>query len=359
MPKISVSEAVLLETAKAYLATGSITAASRVLGIARSTFRDRLDSAIMAGLIRDDNGFPPRGETPKLYEAEHIEIVREIPDEIDVDELVERRKSQFEKKAKFEEAIKLIDVKVKLTGPIGILHYGDPHVDDDGTDIEALERHARLVNETEGMLAANVGDTTNNWTGRLARLYSEQSTSAAESWALAEWFVKLTKKWLYIVGGNHDLWSGAGDPMKWITRQSGQAYYPSQTRLNLMFPNGREVRINARHDFEGHSQYNPAHGVMKASLMGFKDHIMIAGHKHVSGYGVLKDADSGTISHAIRVASYKKYDRYAHEKGLRDQHISPCAVTIIDPDASEASLVQVFWEPEMAVEYLRFLRSRK
>jgi hypothetical protein len=36
-----------------------------------------------------------------------------------------------------------------------------------------------------------VGDTTNNWTGRLARLYADQSTSAAQAWRIAEWLVNL------------------------------------------------------------------------------------------------------------------------------------------------------------------------
>jgi hypothetical protein len=185
------------------------------------------------------------------------------------------------------------------------------------------------------MLAANVGDTTNNWTGRLAKLYAEQSTSSAEAWALAEWMFGLLKEDLvYIVGGNHDLWSGSGDPLKWIARRSGAgAYAPSQVRLNLVFPAGRNVRINCRHDFKGHSQYNPAHGVGKALLHGVRDHIAICGHKHTSGYTVLKDPDTGIVGHGIQVGSYKVYDRYAKEHGFRDQHISPCAVTVICPEA--------------------------
>jgi len=249
-------------------------------------------------------------------------------------------------------------VTVKLDGPIGILHVGDPHVDDDGTDIGALRRHTELVRQTRGLFAGNVGDTTNNWVGRLARLYADQSTGAKEAWALAEWLVGRCD-WLYLVAGNHDAWSGAGDPLKWIARQQGALYHETNVRLGLNFPNGREVRINIRHDFAGHSMYNPAHGAMKAALMGVKDHVLVNGHKHVSGYGVIKDGNSGLIAHCIQVASYKVHDRYARERGFRDQHISPCAVTIIDPDASEASLVQMFWEPEHASEYLTWLRKKR
>lgn len=282
----------------------------------------------------------------------------DLPDEnVPVEDLVERRKSQFQQKRVYEEAHKLIPIQVKINGPIGILHFGDPHVDDDGTDIDALERHTDLINKTPGMFGANVGDTTNNWCGRLARLYGEQSTSAKEAWQLAEWFVNRVR-WLYAIGGNHDLWSGSGDPMQWIMKQQNGLYKSSEIRLGLNFPNGRQVRINARHDFSGNSMYNPAHGAMKAILFGERDHISICGHKHVSGYGVLKDPNTGTICHAIQVASYKVFDRYAKEKGFRDQHISPCAVTVINPEGTEAGLVQLFWEPEEAAEYLTWLRRR-
>ena len=147
--------------------------------------------------------------------------------------------------------------------------------------------------------------------------------------------------------------------MQWITRQGDSLHKETNVRLSLMPPRGGEVRVNVRHDFAGHSQYNPAHGSMKAALFGAKDHILVNGHTHQSGLGVIKDPHSGIVCHCVQVASYKIFDRYAKEKGFRDQHISPCAVTIIDPDANEASKVQVFWDPEPAAEYLTWLRAKR
>jgi hypothetical protein len=280
------------------------------------------------------------------------------PKEVDLEELLDRRKREFARKRELEEANKLVRVDVKLGGPIAIWHCGDPHVDDDGTDLDALERHTEIVRRTQGFFAGNVGDTTNNWVGRLARLYGEQSTSAREAWELAQWLVNRCR-WMYMVAGNHDCWSGAGDPLRWMAGQSGALYKETSVRLGLKFPNGREVRVNVRHDFAGHSQWNPAHGSMKAAQFGTHDHILVNGHKHISGYGVIKDGVSGIVSHCIQVASYKIFDRYAKEKGFRDQMISPCAVTVIDPEASEASLIQPFWEPEPAAEYLTWLRAKR
>ena len=283
----------------------------------------------------------------------------ELPIELpSAEELRERRRKQFERKQIVEEAKKLIPVRVRLDGPIGILHFGDPHLDDDGTNIALVERHVEIVNKTKGMLGANVGDTTNNWVGRLARLYGQQSTSAAEAWVLAEWFVS-SVAWLYMLAGNHDLWSGAGDPIKWMQKCVATGYQATEARMELCFPNGRKVRVNARHDFSGYSMWNPAHGAMKAAWLGFRDHINTCGHKHISGYGLVKDPDTGVLCHCIQIGSYKLFDRYAKEKGLREQHISPCAVTIIDPDANETGLVSVFHDPAEGAEFLNYKRARK
>jgi len=280
-------------------------------------------------------------------------------DDVPIEELIAQRKRKFQHKREHEEASKLIPIKIKMAGAIGILHFGDPHVDDDGTDIEALERHTDLVNRTEGLFAANVGDTTNNWVGRLAKLYGEQATSASQAWRLAEWFINRCD-WLYMIGGNHDLWSGSGDPLRWIAKHQNSLYKSSEARIALRFPSGLEVRVNARHDHSGSSIWNPAHGPMKSALMGTRDHLYVAGHKHESAYSVLKDAISGITMHAMKVASYKIYDRYAKERGFRDNCLSPCALTTINPalPPDHPDLVKVWWEPEEGADYLTFLRRR-
>lgn len=325
---------------------GSKRAAAAALGVPRTTFRRWCEG---------DTETYGSGDP-----ADQFQIDRLPSEELDIDDLLEFRRKKFLKKREYEEETKLIPIKIKMDGPVGLLHFGDPHVDDDGTDIFALERDAKIVRDTEGMFGGNVGDTTNNWIGRLARLYGEQGTTASEAWILAEWWLNIMQDYLlYMIAGNHDLWSGSGDPLKWITYRAQGVYKSSEVRMNLEFPNGRTIRLNAHHDFAGNSQYNPAHGAMKAALMGFHDHVLINGHKHVSGYGMIKDPNQGIISHCIQVASYKVYDRFAREKGFRDQHVSPCAVTIFNPYASEErGLVTVIHDPEEAADYLNFRRAK-
>jgi hypothetical protein len=320
------------------------------------TLQMRLKKMKDKGYVIPDSTYQPGRQ---VVDKGDYEFTALPDDDVPIEELIAQRKRKFQHKREHEEASKLIPIKVKMAGAIGILHFGDPHVDDDGCDIEAIERHTDLVNRTEGLFAANVGDTTNNWVGRLAKLYGEQATSAAQAWKIAEWFVNRCD-WLYMIGGNHDLWSGSGDPLRWIAKHQNSLYKSSEARIALKFPSGLEVRINARHDHSGSSIWNPAHGPMKAALMGTRDHLYVAGHKHESAYSVLKDAISGITMHACKVASYKIYDRYAKERGFRDNCLSPCALTTINPalPPDHPDLVKVWWDPEEGANYLTFLRRR-
>ena len=328
-------------------------AASELLGISRITLRSCLPG------IKQKYGMEPQpvrkpGPIAKPFTMDALPDV-----DLTADEILTYRKRQFQQKQAAHEARKLIPINVTIGGPYGIAHFGDPHVDDDGTDLHLIERHMDVVNRTDGLFGASVGDVTNNWVGRLARLYSEQGTTARQAWKLAEWFVSGVS-WMYMIAGNHDCWSGGGDPLQWMTRIHPALYEEHGARLALKSPCGRVIRVNARHDFKGHSQWNTAHGPAKAAQMGWRDHLLTCGHTHVSGYQVLKDPATGLISHAVRVASYKTFDRYAEEKGLPDQNIFMCPVTIIDPqygDDDSRSVTTIF-DPEEGAEFLTWKRAK-
>ena len=345
MPNPAMSEQVMREALDAVSAYGSVVQAAKNLGVPRTTLQSRVKEAERLGIR----------PTPD-FETE--ELPSELPP---VTEIVARRKKQFGQLHEAKIARRLVNVSVKIDGPIGITHFGDPHVDDDGTDIALLERHMKTVNKTKGMFGANLGDLGNNWIGRIAHLWAQQSTSAAEAWALVEWHVNYVN-WLYLVGGNHDAWSGNGDPLQWIMRQQPGVFGYNGTRLNLVFPNGKNVRINARHDFSGHSMWNPNHGPMKAAQGGWRDHILTCGHKHVSFVtGPMKDPASGLLSWAIRCAGYKTHDRYADEKGLPDQNAFAACVTIIDPRYADDDprLITVIPDVEEGADFLNFKRRKK
>lgn len=336
--------------AEAFRAAGSKSGAAKLLDIPRSTMRHHLTVAEDLGLLA----------SREVWDSRDDFDVEVLPEELPTaEELIARRKTEWGRYSSAKEARRLIDVKIKMEGPIAICHMGDPHVDDPGTDIGLLEEHVNIVKNTSAMYAANIGDMHNNWVGRLARLYGEQSTSQAEAWVLVEWLIN-SMDYLYLIKGNHDVWSGSSDPLDWMIKNPG-VVESHGARINLIHPNGAETRINARHDFRGHSMWNEVHGPKKAVKMGWRDHILTCGHKHTSGIGVDKCPATGLVSHVIRCASYKVWDRYADQLGLPDGNVFPACVTIIDPDEAEdtAKRVTVIMDVENGAEYLTWLRNKK
>jgi hypothetical protein len=312
------------------------------MGVSRETFRDRVGYALEMQ-AKGKKGF----------------TVPELPSKLrPVEELLDERERKFEQVNLAEEARRLINVRVNIDGPIGISHFGDPHVDDDGTNIGLLRRHIDIIKRTEGLFAGNIGDAMNNWAGRLVGLYAEQSTSAQEAWQLGEWFVR-SVDWLYFLDGNHGCWSGSGDPVQWMLKHCNTVHENMGARLNLIFPNGREVRVNTAHDWPGHSMWHPTHGQLKAAKTRFRDHVFVAGHTHVSGYMTAFDEDTKLISHLLRVGAYKTHDRYGKQLNLPNQSYFENAVTIIDPYAkSERGLVHVCLDVEEGADYLAWKRQR-
>lgn len=665
-------------------ASGNKSEAARRLGITHSSMKRSVDEAAVRGILPD--GEKPRARVP-LYSLpleKPFGLAEELPSEdIPLDELINFRIAEFNRKASARQARKLINIDIRIDGPIAISHFGDPHVDDPGSNLGLLEQHVNIINKTEGMFGANVGDLQNLWIGRLARLYANQSTTARDSWRLTEWFVR-SVHWLYLLKGNHDCldmetealtrrgwvryadiettdqvlsldsqtgavhwhpildrihranadhmvsidiqglsmcvtpkhrvlcqkrnwakkwgalelktadalpsrmripaagnaigrngtdlslaqislagwlltdggiswtgkcpsvsfyqskdtqeivyllaylnlehrvdvrqrdtkeicgrallspprssfefhltaeasrkvlawvpekgrlpdwchdlndgqfqvllealmsgdgswnsngsrtsgvlhgtkeflgsvqsvavqhgwrahlttarekdwrlnlchnswielerkpnvkqsvsdevwcltvplgnfmvrrkgtayftgncWAGDGDPLDHMVRSLDGVVEPHGARLNLRFPNGRQVRINARHDFRGHSMWNTAHGPAKAAQMGWRDHILTCGHKHTAGYHPVMDPASGLISHAIRVGAYKRIDDYADANGMIDQNFSENITTVINPAAKdEKDLVTVIFDVETAADFLTFLRRK-
>lgn len=310
-------------------------------------------------------GHPVSGTVAKLcrecYQKRGREqfVLSDLPDhEEPISELLERRAQSFDRKHTAEVARRMIPVRINTDGPIGLALGGDPHLDDDGTDIRLVQRDLALINNTEGLYGANVGDYNNNWDGRLAKLYAEQSTSAEDAWRLVDWFIREVP-WLFLIKGNHDAWSQSRDPIQRTADELG-IYYDYQARFDLKLPSGRSVIVNARHDYRGHSQWNPAHGPAKAIQMGWRDHIAVAGHLHISGYGPYRDPASRRISHALRVASYKVHDRYAKQNNFPDQAIMICPVAIIDPrfQDDDPRFITVILDTEEGAEYLTWKRQK-
>jgi hypothetical protein len=105
--------------------------------------------------------------------------------------------------------------------------------------------------------------------------------------------------------------------------------------------------------------WNPTHGQLKAAHMQVHDHVIVSGHRHTGGYQRFWVEPARLVTHCVQLGSYKVYDDYAEEKGMKSWHLSPSTTLIIDPDADkEVSLVQVYENPEEAADVLTMKREK-
>jgi len=316
----------------------NISRSARELGITRSTLQHRIRQ-----ISKHDGS---RFEAPKL------------PSPIrDIDELIADRIKESRRSKNADDARDLIKISVNIDGPFGLLIFGDPHVDDAGCDFETLAKHRQLAIDHPFILAGNIGDNLNNWVGRLGQLYAHQTTTAAEGWKLVEWLISPIN-WLFLIGGNHDLWMGNGDPLQWIASQANSIYEPHGVRMALRHPCGAVTRIAARHDYPGNSIYHSLHGPKREALMGFRDHLIVAGHKHVGGAEQFVTPD-GLVCQIVRVAGYKIVDSYARQLNLKKMMIHQAALIIIDPREPDTSAGRCWCAPtvEKGVQFLNALRD--
>ena len=288
----------------------------------------------------------------------------DLPDdgEPSAEELIELLKARHAKRKAHDDAGKLRQVQVHMDGPIGVAFFGDPHVDDPGCAWGDLERDVRLCRDTPGMLATDVGDDSNNWVGRLQRLYANQEVTAKQSLKLIEWLMG-SLPWLLRVKGNHDGWNTEkGDPADYIHKLFGSigALEEHGARLQLNLPSGASAKLHVRHDFPGGSQFNPAHALVRETLFNYRDHILACGHRHSTGYMPIWHNDPVRLCHGFRVGAYKDMDHYAKEKGFKESNWARSMAAVIDPDYAHdpVRFIRPCFSLEEAAEYLTWRRAK-
>ncbi len=314
---------------------------AKELGVARSTAQNRIKIIGLRG---------------------HFQAPRLPTKNRSVDEIRAHRRAESLRAREYEEGTKLLPVKIKTPGPVGFMAFGDPHIDNPGSDWNLFEKHLAIAAKRPAyVFAGNIGDIRDNWVGRLTRLFSDHTINSKESWSLAEWvFRDAGVSWAWLIRGNHDEWSGGNDPLDWIARDSGVGVDQSHgARIAFHHPNGAVTRMHARHDFQGNSIFNPLHALKRETLHGYRDHIIVAGHRH-TGADARDMTGDGLVFTMCRISGYKISDDYARQIGAHAKHLHPAALFIVNPDKPDSDASRVWTAPdiETGVDYLDFLRRR-
>lgn len=280
-------------------------------------------------------------------------------DDIPVDKLIEQLEERFTRRAEHSAAKKWMRFNLKDPGPACVVFVGDPHLDDNGCNWPLLKRDVQLM-QTPNVHGVMLGDVTNNWAGKLQRLYAHQDVTRDRAWRLAEWYWKAIP-WMLLIKGNHDIWAqshGQGDPLDWMARGSA-ALEDWQARIEIGIGD-RAFRIWAAHDFKGSSIWNPLHGPMRAARFadGTAD-IMVAGHQH--HWQIYQDEDADKSSKPLwvcRARGYKYLDPHADKLQYASQQHGAVIAAVIDPSRDGPAAIQCYASLEEAIDILKFKRQR-
>lgn len=274
----------------------------------------------------------------------------------EVGELLQALEAEYDRKAAHHEGKGDITITRNDSGPFAVAFFGDPHIGDPGTSIRRLRADMDLFKGRSDVLCINIGDITNNWIGSLERLYGVQAITKDEEKRVGRWLIGYIP-WALVLLGNHDMWQPIAQD--WCN-DAGVVYASHGAKVRIMTPGNDPVRVDCRHDHPGRSQFDPAFAQRKSIYRGNRAEIVVAGHIHTSGSGVVANGVAESIGHSIRVGSYKEYDEYADAKGFAPDHVGPCVLCVVDPSLPEYSPGRIvpFWDLERGLIYLEALQER-
>ena len=235
--------------------------------------------------------------------------------------------------------------------------YLTGNCDDDGCDLPRLIEDTKVIERTEGMFALNIGDTTNNWVGRLQSKYKDQTSTEGDAFRLAKWFAQLPI-WKAWVLGNHDLWNQGGIILDELLKSANVPIVePDEAHIRIV--DGEDVfPVLARHSFKGTSIYNEVHGGMRRALFRPEARLYLSGHFHNWGEHSTEAYD-GEPMWTLSARGYKRFDDYARAKDFREYEHGCTRVAVINlRQEHPGEHCKTFHDLEEAADFLAWSRKR-
>jgi len=312
-------------------------------------------------------GMNPKAATAALTRARNrlkskvaiVPTAAPLPEsDVEIEDVIGMMRRRFAKRWEHQKAKRWREFQVPTSGPYALMLFGDPHIDDDGCNWDLLHSHCELARNTRHLYAVSIGDVTNNWTGRLAKLYAEQETSVSTARRLIKWFMTESGvPWWLWIHGNHDAWSD-GIPIIEGMNVNQIVMEDWQAKVTLASPNGHKLRLWATHNFPGHSMWNKLHGAQRAARMSDWAHLYVAGHHHNWALHHEENEDRNFVYWLARLRGYKFIDSYADHLGFGCQQYAASVLAVVDPAAEKLNALTCFADPFEGVEFLAWKRRK-
>jgi len=215
-------------------------------------------------------------------------------------------------------------------GPIILGLFGDPHLDNPGTDLDLFEEEISRLDPERRVYGACVGDMFDNWVGFLQREYKSAGDPGA-AWTLFQYWME-NHPFLFAVSGNHDLWaSGTADFLVEFMRTKGILFRRSGGRFIIDLGSGRPITVAMRHIWQGNSQYSEAHNLKRAVTFGHTDDdVIVGGHFHKGECRTHIRPSDQKISKLVSVSAFKRLDDYANDRGFMSADTPPVVWMVLD-----------------------------
>jgi len=295
-------------------------------------------------------------------------------EDLTAEEIINYAHENWRRKKEKDDLLELVPIKFSKDLVTGICVWGDPHLDDGGTNwdvltslMETLKKFDPDRGSPDPIYSVNIGDTHNNWQRFLSLKYSpEQKMSKSMVYKVIEMIIEEIN-WCLILRGNHDMWEPSNkqyDKMEWLATASGALTADWRVNVDFQFPNGTSVKADFRHDFPGHSMYNPLHGMQKANLFNTNADIYVAGHKH--NYAKMEmpstsktNHETGfkTPAHLLRVKGFKDIDSYSDMHGFPRQDYGHAGLIVIDPFTTQQNRIQIYSDIDYGANMIKLMND--
>jgi hypothetical protein len=304
------------------------------------------------------SGITPMYEQPESAARVQLESL-ELPERGDraLDEYYALVKQISNVQRLRKEETKTIEWTAPVDGWIGLAFPGDLHIGGP-IDYDQLEADLDLIEATDGLWCVGLGDYSNNFqaAAKLLKAMAEDVVPGSEDqMALVAHVMGRTSKWLAILEGNHDTWSGSAG-LKTLSRLLG-ADHISEAGCSIKMTVGHQRYVGyLKHSWKGHSNLNTSNE-SRRMWNEFPEwenaDFTVLAHYHQPDTHQ-KEIKTQTVVH-LRGGTYKSYDPYASKNGYVPEYGVP--LVLLNPDAKEIIPFHARnWR--RGVEMLGMLRSR-